>query len=43
MQAIQLSQPGGLDNLKMAEVEPRDPGPGEVRVRNHASSLNFHD
>lgn len=43
MQAIQLEQPGGLENLAMAEVEPRDPGPGEIRVRNHASSLNFHD
>ena len=43
MQAIQLSQPGGLDNLIVTEVESRDPGPGEIRVRNHASSLNFHD
>lgn len=43
MQAIQLEQPGGLENLAVAEVEPRDPGPGEIRVRNHASSLNFHD
>ncbi len=43
MKAIQLQQPGGLDNLLVADVEPRDPGPGEIRVRNHASSLNFHD
>lgn len=43
MQVIQLSQPGGLDKLVLAQVEPRDPGPGEVRVRNHASSVNFHD
>ena len=43
MQAVRLQKPGGLDNLGLHEFEPRDPGPGEVRVRNHASSLNFHD
>ena len=43
MQAIKLAQPGGLDNLTLTDVTPRDPGPGEIRVRNHASSLNFHD
>ncbi|MEE4661916.1 MAG: alcohol dehydrogenase catalytic domain-containing protein, partial [Halieaceae bacterium] len=43
MQAIQLAAPGGLDKLNVVDLEPRDPGPGEVRVRNHASSLNFHD
>ena len=43
MRAIQLSKPGGLDNLQLIEVESRDPGPGEVQVRVHASSLNFHD
>jgi NADPH:quinone reductase-like Zn-dependent oxidoreductase len=43
MQAIQLGQPGGIENLVLAEIEPRDPGPGEIRVRIHASSLNFHD
>lgn len=43
MQAIQLQQPGGLDKLVAVDIEARDPGPGEIRVRNHASSLNFHD
>ena len=43
MRAIKLAAPGGLDNLKLVETEPVDPGPGEVRVRIHASSLNFHD
>jgi NADPH:quinone reductase-like Zn-dependent oxidoreductase len=43
MQAIQLKQPGGLDNLVLAEIDARDPAAGEVRIRNHASSLNFHD
>jgi NADPH:quinone reductase-like Zn-dependent oxidoreductase len=43
VKAIQLHQPGGLDNLVVVETEAREPGPGEIRVRNHASSLNFHD
>jgi NADPH:quinone reductase-like Zn-dependent oxidoreductase len=43
VKAIHLKQPGGLDNLVVADVEAREPGPGEIRVRNHASSLNFHD
>ncbi len=43
MKAIHLNQPGGLDNLVVADIEARDPGPGEIRVRNYASSLNFHD
>ena len=43
MKAIKLSKPGGLDKLAVAEVEARDPGPGEIRVAVAASSLNFHD
>lgn len=43
MQAIALKQPGGLDNLTLVDIDPVEPGPGEIRVRIHASSLNFHD
>lgn len=44
MQAIHLKQPGGLDHLHVTDIEaPGEPGPGEIRVRVHASSLNFHD
>ncbi|WP_251977195.1 zinc-dependent alcohol dehydrogenase family protein [Salinicola avicenniae] len=44
MQVVNLKSPGGLDNLELHEVEgPGEPGPGEIRVRIHASSLNFHD
>lgn len=43
MRAVKLKKPGGLDNLKLVEIEPTEPQPGEIRVRNHASSLNFHD
>jgi NADPH:quinone reductase-like Zn-dependent oxidoreductase len=44
MKAVQLAQPGGLDNLRVVDLEePAAPGPGEIRVRIHGSSLNFHD
>lgn len=40
---VQLKAPGGLDNLQVCDIEPRAPGAGEIQVRVHASSLNFHD
>jgi NADPH:quinone reductase-like Zn-dependent oxidoreductase len=43
MKAIKLSKPGGLDKLAVAEIDAREPGPGEIRVEVAASSLNFHD
>jgi NADPH:quinone reductase-like Zn-dependent oxidoreductase len=44
MKAVRLAKPGGLDNLELVDMDaPRDPGPGEIRVRIRASSLNFHD
>ncbi len=43
MQAISLKAPAGLDNLQLIDIEPREPGPGEVQVEIRASSLNFHD
>src|SRR5688572_24926532 len=44
MKAIVLRSPGGLDRLELIEMpEPGPPGPGEIRVRLHASSLNYHD
>ena len=43
MQAIKLSAPGGLDKLKLVDVAPRAPGPGEIQVEIKASSLNWHD
>jgi len=44
MQVVNLKAPGGLDQLNLHDVEdPGEPGPGEIRVRLHASSLNFHD
>ena len=44
MQAIQLRQPGGLEKLELVDLpDPGAPGPGEIRVRVRASSLNYHD
>jgi NADPH:quinone reductase-like Zn-dependent oxidoreductase len=44
MKAIQLTKPGGLDNLKLVDIdEPASPAAGEITVRIRASSLNFHD
>jgi NADPH:quinone reductase-like Zn-dependent oxidoreductase len=44
MKAVVLCQPAGLENLKHVDLaDPGRPGPGEIRVRIQASSLNFHD
>lgn len=44
MKAVKIAAPGGLDCLEVANMEePGHPGAGEVRVRVHASSLNYHD
>lgn len=31
------------EQMDFAQVELREPGPGEVRIRNHAAALNFFD
>lgn len=44
MKAIKITRPGGLDKLQFVDIDvPGAPGPGEVRVRLHANSLNYHD
>jgi NADPH:quinone reductase-like Zn-dependent oxidoreductase len=44
MKTIVLRSPAGLDRLEMVDrPDPGVPGPGQIRVRLHASSLNFHD
>ncbi|WP_246045581.1 alcohol dehydrogenase catalytic domain-containing protein [Rubellimicrobium roseum] len=44
MKVLRLRNGGGLDNLRLEEMaDPGLPGPGEIRVRIEASSLNFHD
>jgi len=44
MKTYVVRTPGGLDRLEIVERDdPGEPGPGEVRVAIHATSLNFHD
>lgn len=44
MKAAILKAPGGLEQIDIVEMaDPGQPGPGEIRVRIHATSLNFHD
>lgn len=44
MKAIKITAPGGLNNLALVDLkDPGKAGPGEIRVRLHANSLNFHD
>ena len=41
--AMRLCQPASLDNLKLGSSEAPPPGPGEIKVRLRAASLNFRD
>ena len=41
--AIVVHEHGGPDVLKLVEVDVPDPGPDEVRIRQHAIGLNFID
>ncbi|WP_295472006.1 NADPH:quinone reductase [uncultured Pseudomonas sp.] len=40
---IQFSKTGGPEVLEYVDFDPAEPGPQEVRVRNHAIGLNFID
>lgn len=43
MKTIVVNSPGGLDNLKLVTRQSKEPNEGEVKVRWHATSLNYHD
>ena len=44
MKVVRIEAPGGFDKLTLTDMEdPGQPGAGEIRVRLHATSLNFHD
>jgi len=44
MKAIKVKAPGGYDKLDLVDLpDPGQPGPGEIRVRLHATTLNRHD
>lgn len=43
MKAVWFAEHGGLDVLRYGDIADPEPGPGEVRVRVEACSLNYHD
>lgn len=44
MKAITCNSASGIDGLTVVDMEdPGAPGPGQIRVRIRASSLNYHD
>ncbi len=43
MKAIRFDKTGGPEVLHLADAAVPEPGPGEIRVRNHACGINFID
>lgn len=43
MKSIQVKDGEGLAKLTLVNTDPVDPGPNEIQVRWHATSLNYHD
>jgi NADPH:quinone reductase-like Zn-dependent oxidoreductase len=44
MKAAVLRAPGGLDRIEVHDIpDPGQPGPGQIRIALHATSLNYHD
>ncbi len=43
VKAIQIRAHGGPEQMQLVDVEVGNPGPGEIRIRHHASGLNFID
>lgn len=43
IKTVYVAEGGGYDNVTMGNSRPQPPGAGEITVRLHASSLNFHD
>jgi NADPH2:quinone reductase len=41
--AIQIHAFGGPEQMQLVDVQVGEPGPGEIRIRHHASGLNFID
>src|SRR3954470_12565308 len=41
--AIRIDKNGGPEEMKLVELPVGEPGPGEIRIRHHASGLNFID
>ncbi len=43
MKSVVVKSPGGWDNLQIIDQPSKDPKANEVKVRWHATSLNYHD
>ncbi|MEE4279600.1 MAG: quinone oxidoreductase [Halieaceae bacterium] len=43
VRTVQISRAGGPEVMQLKDHELPEPGPGQVRVRNHAIGLNFID
>src|SRR5271168_724467 len=43
MKLYEIKQPKNIDSLNLTERPAPKPGPGEVMVRVHATSLNYRD
>ncbi len=43
MKAWHVIALGEPEQMKLVEIPKPDPGPGEVRIRNHSAALNFFD
>ncbi len=41
--AIQIAAFGGPEQMQLVDLDVGSPGPGEIRIRHHASGLNFID
>jgi NADPH:quinone reductase len=41
--AIQITAYGGPEQMQLVDVAIGEPGPGEIRIRHHASGLNYID
>ncbi len=40
---IRVDQHGGVENMRLVDLQVGEPGPGEIRIRHHACGLNFID
>ena len=43
MKAVFVEQPGGVENLKYADITKPSPGPGQALVKIAASGVNYID
>jgi len=41
--AIQITSYGGVEVMQTVDLPIGDPGQGEIRIRHHASGLNYFD